>query len=250
MGTWVLFFANSLAFGNPSHPRAWRLVTGEDYPPFSYRDEKGQMTGFAVELLRESLAAVQHTTHIEFLPWARGEMEVKGLKADATFPYIKTEERRKSYAFSEPLELIRTHAYMLKERPLPGNDLRQWKGKSICLPVGYATEEPIMKAFAAGDLKRVSASDPRSCLLMLQQKRIDAFLENQYNGWFLVQKYVPAQKEIFSSLDVGYSPQSLHLMVSQTHPEKTKLLDALHKGMKILEKNGKLQQLKTTFQIR
>ena len=82
-----------------------KIVVGLDdnFPPMGFRDEKGQLVGFDIDLAKE--AAKRLGVEVEFKPidWNAKEAELTGKRVDALWNGLTiTEERKKNNAFTAP----------------------------------------------------------------------------------------------------------------------------------------------------
>lgn len=79
--------------------RSYKLVT-LDFPPLEMLDEKGKVTGVAVEIVTEIFGKLGHTVEISLLPWARALALTMEGKADAIFTIYRLPERESFLDYS------------------------------------------------------------------------------------------------------------------------------------------------------
>jgi polar amino acid transport system substrate-binding protein len=80
-----------------------RFLTTTDFPPFSFLDNSGRLTGFHVDLARAICAQLEmlEKCQIQALPWAELETSLAEKQAEAIIAGISvTPETRAKYAFS------------------------------------------------------------------------------------------------------------------------------------------------------
>jgi len=149
---------------NFAYARETIVVTGNDYAPFT--DEKLPDGGVYTSIVKKILARMKVKYSLEFLPWARGYEMVKKGKADLTFPYIITEERKNETVYAaEPLMSAKIY---LVTNLKPQNEARKtvadFKGAVFCNPVGYAQEPSVQAMIEKKELTIVREFDAITCL--------------------------------------------------------------------------------------
>jgi len=75
----------------------------ENFPPMGFRDEKGEIVGFDVDMAREALTRMGYEPVFQPIDWTAKELELSSGKIDAIWNGLTiTEERKENMAFSEP----------------------------------------------------------------------------------------------------------------------------------------------------
>ena len=114
----------SLALASPVCRRP--LTVGWDtWPPYHVQDKKGQMQGFAVEILNEMSQRAACTLLFRQTPWTRSLKELASGETDIVMEALQTPEREKIARFSLPYSptLIRL---WVREK-----DALQWKFQTL-----------------------------------------------------------------------------------------------------------------------
>ncbi len=70
-----------------------RFVTDNDYPPFNYLDEEGELTGFNVDLMRAICDELSVECSIRTVSWSRLVPSLKEGEADAVIASIRISEQ-------------------------------------------------------------------------------------------------------------------------------------------------------------
>jgi len=83
----------------PAMAESLRVVTLYS-PPLAYED-KGKVTGFAAELVREGLKRMGYEADISILPWKRAVFMTRFGEADAIFYAVRNEEREAWFHYPE-----------------------------------------------------------------------------------------------------------------------------------------------------
>ncbi len=92
----------------------------ETIPPGS---DSSQLQGFSWDVVRESLHEMGYTIRLIVVPWERAMSYVRQGKADALFPTARTEQRKKTLAYSE--EMVNAAKYLIY---VPADCDIQWRG--------------------------------------------------------------------------------------------------------------------------
>lgn len=216
-----------------------RLVTGNDYPPFT--DETLQARGMITEIVELAFREVGYQAVITFRPWKRGYEETKKGIFVGTFPYIKTEERLKDFYFSQPINTMYTRIFVTKDSLF--TKLDDLKGKRICVPLGYGITKAIDDMLAHESVRQEgNPVNLESCLRMILSGRKDFFIINEIHGWMTIQNTFH-NKEYFRTLDTVFEEVSHHLIISKTYPDGEKILEKFNKGLEQLKQKNILSSV-------
>lgn len=192
-------------------------------------------------IVSRSVEAAGHSVNFIFVPWPRNEVEVQSGAALATFPWSRTESFEKTCHVSEPKGFHRMVLFYLKDK-LPGWDyagLEDLKRLRVGGSRGYAYVEMFGKAGVRADY----AQDVEKSFAKLLHDRVDVVPESEAVGWAIL------EKGHFKDLDrvaVARTPlyvESLHLMISRAHPEGNELLEVFERGLAILKKDGRDEEI-------
>ena len=106
-----------------------RIIT-EEFPPYDFVDESGNVAGMATEVVREVLDEVRQDVEIEVLPWARALKLARGTPSTLLFSVVRTPEREAEFHWVGVVCEVKSYLYRLKSRSdiQPGglSDLRQY----------------------------------------------------------------------------------------------------------------------------
>ncbi|MFW6292551.1 MAG: transporter substrate-binding domain-containing protein [Spirochaetota bacterium] len=98
----ALLFSASAVAQSPSDPATITIAAEPDYPPYSYVDEAGAPTGFAVELFRAVARAVGLDVTITTGYWAEIRADLAAGRLDALPLVGRTPEREEIFDFTVP----------------------------------------------------------------------------------------------------------------------------------------------------
>ena len=222
-----------------AHGQPLQLVTGDGYQP--YTDQSLPLRGMVTEIVERAFAAVGENTKIDFRPWKRGyEGTKKGLYA-GTFPYIKTEERERDFYYSQSIHPV--YVRMFVHRDSEFHTLQDLKGRRICIPLGYATNEQFRSFLQENAIRRDgNPTDLATCFQLLSFKRMDFVVINEVNGWTTIEN-AQLEKASFRTLDEVLQEDGHYLIVSRAHPDAQRIISQFNKGLQRLTDQGALQEI-------
>lgn len=177
----ILWGAPAAACGNA-------VIGGSgEWPPISFRDRDGALTGFAVEVARAGLQGVASVTMAPPLPWKRllRDSAQSGEIAVIAGAY-HTPERERSFVYAEnPVWVEDLRAFLPKRRPLrvaAREDLIGYQGVRP-LDGSYGAE---FDAFMAQNLNVEEIANRSRMFDMLTTDAVDYILLSETDGKVLI----------------------------------------------------------------
>lgn len=235
----------ALSFTAPSvaaDTASLKLVTGSDYAP--YVDDRLPDGGPVALLVRRAFAKSGLTVDISVEPWRRGYEAMLARRFDATFPYIRTEQRARDTLFSDPITTVRQHLVVAAGNERAAMATGWMKGRSVCAAVGYGMPPWLDLLVQKGDVQRVTPTQQRSCLSMIAAGRADFMVEDDRIA--LARRAEAGEREKLTTVPGPAASQStLHLIVPRSHPEAQRILDAFNQGLAQLHAEGGVPDLLT-----
>lgn len=215
------------------------LVTGNDFAPFSGEDlpQGGLMT----ELVLSAFRTVGLGYEVRFVPWKRGYDGVLAGRFLATFPYVRTPEREREALFSDPVLEVRQLVYLSTHTRMAFAGPEDFKGRTVCAPIGYALPPELAEMVERRDLTRESPADLVACARMVATGRADVFVIDEYTGRAAVQRAGVADGIRIAERPYALAPQ--HLIVSRGNPEAGAVLAAFNAGLKKLKESGAFAEI-------
>ncbi|MDE3244659.1 MAG: transporter substrate-binding domain-containing protein [Acidobacteriota bacterium] len=210
-----------------------RLVVGTrtQTPPYEYSDEKGQLTGYCVELLRA--CAVSQGLDLEFRQFSNTQLweAVDRGELDLVSAAIYSEERLGAVDFSVPLAYV---PYILVRRSAAGiQSERDLKGKELLV----VERSAMMRYASARGLSFRSVPDYETGLRELAGGKGDAILVPKFT-W--LQLFNQLHLSGLQAVPTEIYPERVCFAVRKGHSE---LLAKLNEAVFQLKSNGKLDQI-------
>ncbi len=215
------------------------LVTGNDFAPFT--GEELPQGGLLTEIVRRAFDEVGLHYEVRFMPWRRGYDGVLAGRFLGTFPYVRTRDREKEMLFSDPLLEVRQLVYLSTHSGMTFRGPGDFRGRTVCVPVGYALPPELAELAASGALRRESPADLPACVRMVASGRVDAFIVDEFTGQSAVAKAMVGDDIRIAPLPFARAVH--HLILSRSMPEAAAVLAAFNAGLKKLKDGGAMEEI-------
>lgn len=240
----------------PSGPRAdLVLLTGGNYMPFA--DRAWPQQGLAVELVAAALRASPAPVEFEVLwedDWSRHLFPLLDEKRrDMGFPWVKPDcaatpeaARCSQFHYSEPLMDLpmilfkRSHGDFVYESD---TDLA---GRRLCRPEGFLTHDldrADRRWLSEGVIELVRPPTAEACFEALMAGEVDAVTVNVFLGAAKVVSMGLRGRVV--PIDTPLSRETLHVVISKTHPRGTTHLYRVNAGLAALRESGQYNEIVT-----
>jgi ABC-type amino acid transport substrate-binding protein len=83
-------------------PASIKVVLDDNYPPYSFRDADGKLTGYVIDLWQNWERQTGVKVVLEATDWVRAQALMQAGQADVIDTVFETPERRQQLDFSEP----------------------------------------------------------------------------------------------------------------------------------------------------
>ncbi|WP_054885930.1 cystine ABC transporter substrate-binding protein [Pseudomonas sp. NBRC 111130] len=210
------------------------------YPPFSFQDENGKLTGFEVELSELLAKELGVKAKIQPTKWDGILAALESKRLDVVVNQVTiSEERKKKYDFSEPYTISGIQALILKKKAEQLNikSAQDLAGKKVGVGLGTNYEQWVKQDVPKADV-RTYEDDP-SKFADLRNGRIDAILIDRLAALEYAQKAKDTELagDAFSRLESGVA-------LRKGEPE---LLEAINKAIDKLKADGTLAKLSEKY---
>ncbi|MCP4486640.1 MAG: amino acid ABC transporter substrate-binding protein [Gammaproteobacteria bacterium] len=171
---WIILSCFSVAL----HSETFNIVGDDDFPPFSFVDQKGQITGIDVELLNEMAKRLHITINISLVPWKRLLHMTKSGAAKGSFALFKTPERENFALFTHPVHYSTYNLFTDKNKTFKFETIKDLYGKRIGINAGFVISQEFDGASARGDINLIEIYNYDDAFRRLHLGGIDAFVGN------------------------------------------------------------------------
>lgn len=210
------------------------IGTELDYPPYSFLNEKGEPTGFNVELTRAIAEVMELGIEIKIGPWGEIREALETGKIDAISGMYYSEERDKLVDFSPPCVIVSHAIFARPDSPAieSEDDLR---GKDIIVMQGDIMHDYVLK----NDISQnpVLVNTQAEALRLLASGQNDYTLTAKLPGLYWVKKL-----KLTNLVTVGplLRPSEYCYTVREGNAE---LLGRLNEGLAILKETNRYREI-------
>ena len=163
------------------------IIVGFDESPLGYRDERGEIVGFEIDLVREAIERAGAKPEFKIIHWNEKENELNSGNIDMIFNGMDiTPERQEIMLFSKPYMDNRRVIVVMKGNPLEITAEGDLEGKNVGVKAGTTAEFYFETEEGAKDkLKALKAYDSDEKVFnSLESGEIDAVVCDEILGRF------------------------------------------------------------------
>lgn len=205
------------------------------YPPFSFQDENGKLTGFEVEFAQALAAHLGVKANLKPTKWDGMLASLDSGRIDVAINQVTiSPERKKKYDFSTPYTVSGVQALTKKENAASISKPEDLSGKKVGVGLGSNYEQWLRENVKDVDI-RTYDDDPTK-YQDLRVGRIDAILVDRLAALDLVKKTgntLAVSGPAFSRLEAGVA-------LRKGNPE---MLKAIDDAVAEMQKDGTLKTL-------
>jgi polar amino acid transport system substrate-binding protein len=167
-----------------------KFVVGLDdhFPPMGFRDDKGEIVGFDIDLAKEAAKRMNLTVEFKPVDWDGVIMSLNNKDIDVIWNGLTITDKRKeqigftkSYLENKQIIVVKEGSTIAKKSDL--------KGKVTGVQMGSSSEEALTNSDIVKDIKEVRKfSDNTEALLDLKNGGIDAVVVDEVVGRYYISK--------------------------------------------------------------
>ena len=149
-----------------------RFLTSNDFPPFNYYDEEGNLSGFHIDLANAICQEMRVTCDIKVTDWNDLKTTFKSGDFDAIIAGLAVNDTNlRTLDFSTPYMRLPARFAILKERPQPTPKPRNLYGKKIGVLATSAHDAYLKEFFKSSTITRFSSQQQATSAL--QNGKVD-----------------------------------------------------------------------------
>lgn len=169
-----------------------RLVT-EEYPPYNYLNEQGEVRGTATQLLKSLFERIGLDAEFQLLPWARALTEAQMRENTCVYSTTRTPERDPLFKWIGPLLSNQWGAFSLASASLEANSLDDLSE----LRIGSFREDAVGKYVQDQGHSLILATTDHENLDRLSADLIDVWITGVASADYLAEQQGIALKKLF-----------------------------------------------------
>ncbi|WP_442792869.1 transporter substrate-binding domain-containing protein [Rhizobium sp. SL86] len=222
----------------------FRVLTTVDFPPFSFVDQTGRLSGFHVDLVREICRelAIEAKCQIQVTPFADLEKALDEGQGEAVAAGIAvTADLREKYGFSRPYMVIPARFARRNAVELAGKAAVALAGRPVGVVAGTAHEAMLKSLFPT--LKATPFPSQDEMLAVLKDGTVDAvFSDGLSLPFWTASAAAEGCCRLFDGPYVSehFLGEGLSLMI---RPDAPQLVGAVDYALARLALEGRLQEL-------
>lgn len=205
------------------------------YPPFSFQDENGKLTGFEVEFAQQLAQHMGVKAKLQPTKWDGMLAALDSKRIDVVINQVTiSEERQKKYDFSTPYTISGVQALTMKAKAGSINKPEDLAGKKVGVGLGTNYEQWLRSNVKGVDI-RTYDDDPTK-YQDLRSGRLDAILVDRLAALDLV-------KKTGDTMAVAGAPFSRLASGVALRKGNEDLLKAVNQAIADMQKDGSLAKL-------
>jgi len=223
-----------------------RFITDNDYPPFNYLDESGNLVGFNVELAKAICSELKVRCSVQALVWERMITAIENDAADAIIASLAiTRKNRRKVTFSRQYYQTPARFVTRKSDNFKNMTPEVLSGKRIGVTKN-TSHEAYLKAFYKNAVIK-SFKDPDKARRALIEGQVDAVFDDGVSLMFWLNGTVSDKCCKFAGgpfIESKFFGEGVGIAVRKNN---TQLLKVINDGLDRVQASGKFQQLFSKF---
>ena len=225
----------------PAAAQAIVIGLDDNFPPMGFRDDKGELVGFDIDLAREAGKRIGVEVQFKPIDWSAKEAELSGKRVDVLWNGLTiTEERKANILFTTPYLENRQIIVVADKSAITTK--AQLAGKVVGVQDGSSAVDAIQKdGDTAKSIKEIKKfGDNVTALMDLSAGRLDALVVDEVVGRYYTGKK-PGEYRVlednFGTEDYGVG----------TRKDDTELMAKLQKAMDEMKADGTAATISTQW---
>ena len=221
------------ACGGSSSKKADTFTVGFDqnFPPFGYKDDKGNFTGFDIDLAKETAKRMNKKIKLQPIDCDAKDMELDSGTIDCIWNGFTMNGRENKYTWTKPYMNNRQVVVVKKASKIAG--LKDLAGKIMEVQKDSSAQSAIdaNKALKNSFKNYLSVADYNTAMMDLESGAVDAVAMDE----FVAKKQIEGKENTYAILDESISSEQYAVGFKKGN---TKLRDEVEKTLIAMVKDG------------
>lgn len=220
-------------------------IMTEHYPPYNYRNSRGEASGISYAIVKELLKRLNKAhLPIRMLPWNRAYYNVQNNTNSVVFSMSRTPAREKLFKWVGPLVSYTVCFYKLKTNPLQIRSLEEAKRVKSIGVVKNTSGEIYLRKLGFKNLDTVNHNYLNPYKLL--QGRISLWMAGDLSGIYIARNYNVDP----NNFAVAYQLRREHLYIALSKDIPDEVVRKWQQIVIEMHKDGTLQRLRREFRRR
>lgn len=217
------------------------LGLDENFPPMGFKDEKGEIVGFDVDVAKEVTSRLGIKLKLQPINWDAKEQELNTGNIDAIWNgFTITEERKQKVLFTEPYMNNRQVLVVMANSSFA--KLADLEGKKLALQAASSAADALNgKTDFKAKLKEViELKDNMTALMDLEKGGVDAVLMDE----IVARYYITAKNKGYKVLEEALASEEYGVGFRK---DDAQLTQKFQETLSAMAKDGKLAEISTKW---
>lgn len=224
---------------NSESSKPFRVALTGKFPPFSYYDKAGNLTGFDVDVSNEIAKRLKRKPEIITTEWDGILAGLLANKYDAIIGSMAvTPERKKAVNFSTPYYQSGAQLFIHRDNPSKVYSIKECNGKKISAVLGETYQRYLEEKYP--NIEVVTLKSSVQIFELLQNKRITGFVTDKLVGAWQVKSagrpFVPVGSMLYA--------EDIAIPVKK---EDTALLAQINEALSSMRSDGTMQKINDKY---
>jgi PAS domain S-box-containing protein len=211
----------------------YRFAGDNNYPPFEFIDENGEISGFNIDIIRAVASKVDLDIEIELMVWNQAMEQLEAEQVDAITGMFYSEERADNFLFSIPF--INVSHTIVTRTDQDIKSIQDIEDKEIIVQKADIMHDYVLEEGISNRL--ILTADPDQALNMLSDGVGYCALVGFYQAKYLIEKY-----NLKNLKTIGRQFHPYKYSVATTKANEN-LLFLINEGLSILKETGAYNEI-------
>ena len=230
---------------NTENDKTIVIASNCEWPPLEFVDENGEIAGFEIDLLQEIEKEIGYTIEIKNVAWDGIFAGLANGAYDGVASGVSvTEERKATLNFSTTYLKVSQAIISLANDSSPATNVSELEGKKVGVLIGSTGDIMLQDIDLDVDIMSYDS------IALAVEDLLNGNLSAVVTDSVVAGEYVVSNKAYKGKLSVsGKSEDNIEPIAMAFKKNDSKTTDLINKGIKALEENGKLEELKAKWAI-
>ncbi len=238
-------FAQGTKESKSEGPKTYIMAANCEWPPLEFVDENGEITGFEMELLEKLSEVTGYNFEPKNVAWDGIFAGLANGAYDGVASGVSvTEERKKTLAFSDPILTVKQSIIVLESNDMPPTSVEELATYKVGVQIGTTGDILLQDSGVDVDIKSYDS------IALAVEDLLNGNLEAVVLDSVVAGEYVITNKAFADKLKIsGTSDKDLEPIAMAFLKENVELVNIVNKGLKELQENGTMDELKAKWAI-